>query len=551
MITLRFLRLVVSALIALQLLLHASSPWAEILVPIVVEPGTNLIKLTEKFCTSRYHWKLVADINGLHEPFLLHPDEKIFIPLELLKAETIFAQLASVSGQVYLVRSGNILKKLKKGDIVYPGQTVVTGPESYAHLVYPDHRYTRVASDSKFTMTYNVKVVGQGSKAEFFLEKGRITHAVKEHLKNTENFTTRTPVSVTGVRGTEYRVKMTADKQNFVETLQGQVAVSAQKKSLLLKKNEGTKIEENLPPSTPVPLPHPPVIEIAEGIFKILPFRIQTPDTPAISSYRMRIAGDNLGEHTILEKTITPGESFYVSALADGEYYVFFTAVAKSGFESPPTSPRIIKIRTTPPPPMLVDPLDGKTFFAEEITLHWLIGEGAAHYFIELAHDENFSDLVLTTDVANNQFTVSSMTLGDYFVRVQAVAADGFRSLYSKTDSWHIAQSPVVGTVAGDRETGMQITWVATGENMKYDLQVSKDSGFSDLLVDAKGLQAAQYKFSALLEPATYHVRVRGVLPDGDNGPWSTAQQMKIPSGPFTWLHGIFLAILTAFVLVI
>jgi len=549
--TFRLSRLVLSAVVVLQILLYALSPRAEILIPIVVEPGTNLIKLTEKFCTSRYHWKFVADLNGLHDPYLLHPDEKIFIPLELLKAEAINAQLASVSGQVYLVRSGNVLKKLKKGDVVYPGQSVVTGTESYAHLVYPDQRYTRVASDSKFTMTYNVKIVGQGSKAEFFLEKGRITHAVKEHLKNTENFTTRTPVAVTGVRGTEYRVKMTADKQNFVETLQGNVAVSAQNKSLLLKKNEGTRIEENAPPSDPVPLPPPPEIEIAEGIFRILPFRIQTPEDTAISSYRMRISQDKSGEHTILEKTIPPGESFYVSALADGEYFVFFTAIATNGFESLPSGPKVMKIRTTPSPPILADPLDGKTFFAEQVTLHWLKGEGAAHYFIELAHDEAFRDPVLQTAVEANQYTFAAMTPGDYFVRVQAVAPDGFRSLYSKTDSWHIAKSPVVGTVSGDRETGLRIKWAETGQNMKYELQVSKDTGFSDLLVDAKELTVAEYAFSTPLEPATYHVRVRGVLPGGDNGPWSTAQQMKIPSGPFTWLNGIFLAALTVFVLVI
>ena len=473
------------------------------------------------------------------------------IPIELLKAETVSAKVASVSGEVYLIRNGKILHRLKKGDEILPGQSVVTEKDGYAHLVFPDQRYTRIASDSKFTLTYYVKVAEQGIKAEFFLEKGRITHSVRMHLRHTESFNTRTPVSVTGVRGTEYRLKMVDSKTNLVETLQGNVSVTAGGKTVTLPKNRGVKVAENQSPSEPRILPDSPVSLAFDAPFKILPLSIQTPQVKNAAFCRMRVTTDETAESTILEKTVPVGEDITINNLPDGRYYAVFTSLDRDLFESQPTVAAPFIVRTIPAAPMSSSPMQGRTIFAEDIKIQWLKGEGADHYMVELAQDEQFSEIIdkITTKAENHTF--QDLAPGKYYVRVAAVAADGFQSLYSQKDSWTIAASPDIGEVKATPDEGLSIGWAASGENMKYDLQVSRNKIFSDLLVNESDLAQVNYVFEKELEPDTYFIHIRGVLPDGSRGPWSSSQELKIPSGPFSLKHAAVLGALVALIIVL
>ena len=187
----------------LVLLSFSVSPChSDTLIPIIIKDGSNLTHIARDYCNSRNDWKILARINGINPPFTVYPGQTLQVPLSLLLAEKLFAKVDSVSGGVFILENDKTLIPLKKGDHVRPGQTVVTKEDGFAFLIFPDNRYTRLAGGTRFSMTYLVRLTDGSMKAEFFLEKGRIVHSVKSRLKRNETFLTKTPVSVTGVRGT-------------------------------------------------------------------------------------------------------------------------------------------------------------------------------------------------------------------------------------------------------------------------------------------------------------------------------------------------------------
>lgn len=514
---------------------------AETLIPIKVQKGTNLIFLTRQFCTSEYHWKEIAKINNLTPPYKILAGDVIYAPVELVKTEKLKAKVASVVGGVFLVHNGKKLKRIVKGDEIFPGQTLVTEDDGFAHLIYPDNKYTRISSASKFTITYLVRLNDKSLKAEFFLEKGRITHAVRKKLKENETFTTRTPVSVTGVRGTEFRVKYEEGVENIVESLQGIVHVASGNGEVLLKKGEAAKIVQGEKSQKLTKLPPNPEVLTVDPMHRVLPVVIAAPASNDAKNYRLRITTDRTGNSTVLEQISLPGGKFTLLALADGKYYGFLTALNSENFESPPAAPFSFEVRTTPGAPIFIDPQEGKPTFDKDIKIQWLKAAGDHNYNLQLAKDNEFSEIVIDKSQKETEITFTDLEPGAYFFRVQAVAPDGFSSIHSVVDSWKVLKQAKLLPPNSSNENGTHLSWVSMGENITYDLQISKNKDFTHLQLAEEGLLMPAYKYSDYLEPATYYVRVRGVLNDGQASPWSSLQNFIIESPPFSWLDaGVF-----------
>ena len=503
------------------------------LIPLKVQKGTNLISITRQFCTSKYHWKEIAKINKLTPPYLISPGDIIYAPIELLKVEKLSAKVTSVTGSVFVVRYGNKLERVKKGDLIYPGQTLVTEEDGFTHLVFPDNKYTRISSGSKFTLTYLVRLIDNSLKAEFFLEKGRITPEVKKQLGDNESFTTRTPVSVTGVRGTEFRLKLSDDNVNTIETLKGVVGVKSDTGVLSLQKGEGTKVVKGQNPEAPTLLPKSPVSPAIADIYKVLPINIDAPAEDNVSQYRLRVTTDEKGDNTILEQLATAGGSFTLLALPDGPYFGYLTAIDAEGFESLPAAPFTFEVRTVPGAPIFDSPHDGKGVFDSTIEVKWLHVESASSYHLQLARDPDFSAPEVDLVQKESSYVFSDLRPGTYYFRVQAIALDGFKSLYSTVDTWKKYETASFAPLEGSSKDGVNLRWASMGEGIVYDLQISKNKNFTNLLISEKGMEKPEYIYAVPMEPGTYHVRVRGVLQDGQVSPWTPGQQLKIAQEPF------------------
>ena len=543
-------RITPTIVFVLCFLLSYTNLYAETLIPLKVQKGTNLIEITRKFCTSEYHWKEIAKINNLKSPYIISPGDVLFAPIELLKVEKLSAKVASVIGGVFIVRNGKKLNQVSKGDLIYPGQTLVTENDGFTHLVFPDNKYTRISSGSKFTLTYLVRLSDRSLKAEFFLEKGRITHEVKKQLEANETFTTRTPVSVTGVRGTEFRLKISEENINIVETLKGVVSVKGDGGALALKKGEGTKVAKGRSPEPPKLLPKKPVAPAIISIIKSLPVKIDTPAEGNISQYRLRITTDEKGDNTVLEKIAEPASAFTLLALPDDVYWGFLTAIDAEGFESLPARPFTFELRTIPGAPIFISPQDGKVTFDTTVNSKWLQAEGAESYHLQLAQDEGFESIEIDLKQKGTSYVFNDLAPGTYYLRVQAIAQDGFRSLYSLVDTWKVQKQVSLGSLEGSSDDGLNLRWASMGEGIVYDLQVGKNKDFTKLLVSETGLKTPEFVYGEYIDPATYYVRVRAVLTDGQVSPWTPPQKLKIDAAPFGFWDAGVLAIFLGIILI-
>ncbi len=544
-------RMLQVAILSLIFLLSSTLAGAETMVPLIVTKGTGLIKLARKFCTSEYHWKELARLNNLQPPYRIFPGDQIYVPIELLKVEKVSGHVAAVAGSVYLLTNDTKLKKVVKGDTIVPGQTMVTEEDGFAHIIFPNNKYTRVSSNSRFSLTYMVNLIDDSLKAEFYLKKGRIIHAVREKLKPTESFQTRTPVSVTGVRGTEFRVKMLGDSINVIETLQGSVEVDGSGGRAVVTSGSGSIIERGKPPGKPQKLPPvPPALNI-EKIFQSLPVTIPTLKDNVADQYRIRVAWDDTGKHTVFEQIVKSGKSFKFFTLGDGIYFGFLTSITAEGLESRPSKPFEFQIRTIPAPPILSNPYKGKSLFQKTVSIEWLVQENVEKYRLQLSSIPDFSIVLDDWYHTGSRLTLKDLRPGEYFIRIQAIAEDGLHSLFSTSDYWKIEVEPSLTDMEGSFEKGLVLEWADMGEGITYDLQVSTKKTFTSTVTETSGLKTPKFTYKDKLEPGTYYIRLRGVLGDGQQSPWSIPNSIKIDNPPFSIFDGTILTLFLSILLLI
>lgn len=121
------------------------------------------------------------------------------------------------------------------------------------------------------TITLNEKTEVTVKKLDYAPDNGRITHlyvAQGQVNVNLRRFTHQgseleieTPTGVSGVRGTEFGVLVQPDGTTGVSTRSGEVAVTAQARTVAVEAGYQTLMRPGLPPTTPTLLPTQPFFE--------------------------------------------------------------------------------------------------------------------------------------------------------------------------------------------------------------------------------------------------------------------------------------------------
>ncbi len=515
---------------------------AQTLVPLHVQKGTNLIRIARQYCLRPSDWKTIAGINGLAAPYIIYADTTLQVPLSILRTKEVSAKVISVKGAPRLVTRQNQTQQLHKGDSVLPGQTVVTRDDEYVHLIYPDNKHSRIGPESKMLLVYLMRLADNNLQAEFFLNRGRMTNAIERKLKPNEHFRTRTPMAITGIRGTEFRLKVEDAETNIVETLRGRVALSAAGREVLVAKGQGAKVKKGKPPAPPHALPPSPKMPELKDIYRLLPVVISAPRQNNIRSMRLRVTSDRQGMNTLTEQSAPPGGNFSLSTLTDGSYFLFVTATDRQGFESLPTGPAVLHIRTNPGAPIISSPETNRKFFTSTVKVRWLRSDLADHYNIQLATDPNFTHLIDKEQTTKDFYITPELKPGKYFFRVQLATNDGFTTLFSSPLSWQIMARPKLGslnTSPQGKDGKITLRWPAMANAAGYMIQIATDKSFNDLIAEDDNLKAPSYPINFQLVNGKYFVRIRSITKDGLTSPWTPPQAMTVEAES-SWLpHGI------------
>lgn len=514
--------------IVFLMLTTAAISSAETMVPVEITKGTNLIHLAKDYCTDQNDWKKIAEINNLKPPYTIYQKRYLYIPETMLIKENVSGFVAAVSGDVYWSHNNQQTDKVKKGDAISAGQSIKTTDNSFAQIIFPDHKFTRIAPNSKFTLNYLFKLADGAVKLDATLTSGRLVHAIKKRLKHNETFQTRTPLSITGVRGTEFRVKMLDSNTNSIETLSGKVRLSSGNQTVIIPKGKGAKVEKNKPISNPITLPEPPVLPQLQSVYRTLPITFDAPEHKTAQLIRLRMCTDKEGNNTFLEQQVPPGELFAIGSLADNTYYTFVTAINKNKFESAPSEVSLVKVRTIPATPIISSPQNGLVTFSSQLLFKWLKSEHVKSYEIQLASDKDFANIIFQDSITDSQFNTPKLALGVYSFRVMAVAHDGFKTLYSPPITFEITEQPELGAATATEDDTFVFQWSPMKQKGTYDLEISTDKSFKNIILSENGLTDASYEITENLNSGTYYVRVRGVLKNGLASQWTPPRSMEI-----------------------
>jgi predicted phage tail protein len=335
---------------------------------------------------------------------------------------------------------------------------------------------------------------------------------------------------------------------NTVETLSGRVDLSAGGRSVTLTGGQGSKVRVNGRPTPPRPLPEEPAVPALEPIYRTLPLLINSPAHKTARQIRLRVTADGEGQATLLEQAAAPGGRFNLSGLADGAYFARFTAIDAEGYESRPAGPLSLKIRTVPAAPLVAAPRNGATVWERRVRVEWLASEHASQYRLQVAADGDFQQIVDERTVDEAGATTAELPLGTYHLRVQALTADGFATLFSTPVTCTVAEQPQMAGMEATSKDKATLQWAPMAEGWTYDLQVATDKAFTRLVVDRTDLTATSLTLEDRLDPGTYHVRLRGVEKGEPATPWTPPQTMTVKRS-LGWEDGLPAVILIGLLL--
>lgn len=296
----------------------------------MVQPGDTLLSLARLYMNRQADYLTVQKLNNVADPRKLPVGSTLFIPYAVLRSEPILGQISSFRGTVTV--DG---QQASTGMKVAQGVRVETGAGAFVTITLPDASAISLPSQSRILVAQLRRLLIGGLQRNFVLEAGRSRSSVTPMKDSGSNFLVTTPLSVSAVRGTDFRVGLDPSGQKVMtEVVGGTVAVATAQDMPTIKVARKFGIiasPEGL--GTVMPLLPPPALDKVE----------RTPTGAVIVgkpvegavSYRTQLASD-VEFQKVFDELVTkePSADF---TIADGTtFFVRLSAIAASGLEGLP-----------------------------------------------------------------------------------------------------------------------------------------------------------------------------------------------------------------------
>lgn len=396
-------------------------------VAYVVKPGDTLIGLASAYLNRPDDYRLVQRANQIVRPRALKIGSTLQIDPRLLKSTPINARLSAVSGPVDLETNG-ARTPARAGMVLVEGQRLITGKGGFATFeMADDSRVTLPSNTSLRIERMRQTLLNNAPQRVFHLDQGRGTISATPNTSPGGRFEVRTPVSISAVRGTEFRVGQDpSGRQAQTEVLKGVVGVD-----LASGSGGGEPVSAGFGVSTTPsgvsgPVALLPAPSLGEGGQRqseaIVRFQIQPVDKAA--AYRLSLARDAgfidvIAEATTETTTQVPTAEF--GEVPNGTYFLRLTALDQGGLEGLPSDYSfdrdldVLEPGTSPSPQAA-----GKH---RHFLFRWsAAGDGVRTYRFQLfAKGETSSPIIDQPGLSEPQLTLTDLAPGTYGWRVSAV----------------------------------------------------------------------------------------------------------------------------------
>jgi hypothetical protein len=305
----------------------------------------------------------------------------------------------------------------------------------------------------------------------------------------------------------------------------------------------------------------PPPLGPADSAAVTLPFTISwsaASDPSGILAYNWQIsASSTFAKISRQDSVMAPATSDVVSGLAVGTYFWRVQAVSNDFVQGPWSAARRVKVTGAGAglvaTPALNLPRGGTSFHPwESFGMSWSGVAGATKYVLEASKDASFpaNGVVFRWEspTPSTEIMITTVDRGTYSARVFAVDADGRYSMPSNvvgfTISFNapIAAAPTLVSPTGGASASLPIEFrwnhVVNPQSSGYQLQIARDSGFTQIEQDIPFLNGPTYTVVQLPTGGTKFWRVRsfqGVIDTAGTAAataWSPVGTFVVPDGP-------------------
>ncbi len=494
-----------------------------------VEPGDTLFWVAQRYTGRADVWRELKALNRVADPYRLPIGTQVRIPLARIPVTVASARVVSVVGQADANGAA-----LRPGMRVDEAAWLQTGTDGLVTFELPDGTRVAIPANTRLQVKRLRVFAGTGlGDTVMQVDRGGIESRVAPGGTGVGRFEIRTPMMVTGVRGTRYAVDAgqpddAGRRASRSAVLEGTVAVRARRAKRMVTAGHGVAVGSAGDAAVYTLLAAPTLSAVpAEPIYASQAEVGWQPVKGAIG-YLVRVTRDPERTEAVFAATVTPAAAA-LTGLPDGPAYLEVRAIDRNRI---PGNAAIapLTVRLNPPAPYTVEPAPRSTVHGTVAELQWAAVDGAAEYRFEIASDADFGTLAAhgNTREAGTQQTLAP---GNWWWRVRSIDAKGQAGPWSAPVAFRLLPPAPGVSVVEDNGGALRVRWGAAQQPeafapLAYRVQLADEPGFARPLQD----QRIESDTAALPRPpaGVYYVRVARIERDGSESPFSAPQRIEV-----------------------
>lgn len=269
----------------------------------VVQRDDTLGSLAERFTSKPGHWRHIKSYNRIGNVKTIPVGKQILIPFKYIDTIPDRGQIVALTGQVYANE-----KALSINQYIHEAQVIRTEQNSSVTISLSNGSTLTIAPHSIITIQRLRSFSGTGLIDTIFQAKvGSFSADVNPSNRDIGRFEIRTPVCITGIRGTKVRNHIDTEGNTIIELLRGDTDVASNhrpNRRTKLAPNQGLQVSSKGKVSAPIALlPAPTIQAEIDNVKHVLKLSI-TP-VPNAKAYLVRYTADPDGYHEFARVSTT------------------------------------------------------------------------------------------------------------------------------------------------------------------------------------------------------------------------------------------------------
>ncbi len=386
-----------------------------------IRADDTLIGLARKWFVQPQAWRAVQNLNHIADPQHLTIGKTIAIPRDMLRIQPIVGRVVAFHGPVTVAGLAPTI-----GGLVKEGMTIDTGIDASVTVSCSDGSRFSLPSQTRVGIARLRRVLLTGDLDRVFTTlRGRGEWQASHAPTRDSRFLVTTPVSVSAVRGTEFRVGF--EEKATISVLGGLVGVGPVDASSEVSLPQGKGVAATaMGVSAPVDLLVAPKLLLSGEVQSEPTIRVSVRPVDGAASYVFELGTDTAMINRVAERRGS-GPSVSFDGVADGRYFVRATATDVNGIDGFSQTGSLDRLQLVPLSP---------TIGPGRIDFRWT-GEivNGRDYRFALYRDAAATQVIVDRDgLAEPHFLVTGAPPAQYWWRAWAHDSRDGRSVMAVTD---------------------------------------------------------------------------------------------------------------------